>query len=127
MLRLLLLFATQSIAADSAAFVRVNQLGYRPDAPKVAVVCALHPVRVATFVIEDTNGVRVLGPRTATRDGAFAGCVETYRLDFSALRRPGRYRVRAGEYASPIVRIAGEVYRGLADTLLGYMRQQRSG
>jgi len=127
MIRLLLLFAAQSIAADSTAFVRVNQLGYRPDAPKVAVLCALRPVRIASFVIEDTNGVRMLGPRMAVRDGDFAGCVETYRLDFSALRRPGRYRVRAGEYASPVVHIAGDVYRGLADTLLGYMRQQRSG
>jgi len=27
-----------AFAADSALFVRVNQLGYLPDAPKVAVV-----------------------------------------------------------------------------------------
>jgi hypothetical protein len=35
--------------------------------------------------------------------------------------------VRAGAYASPPVRIGPDVYRGLADTLMTFMRQQRSG
>lgn len=116
-----------SASADSTAFVRVNQLGYLPDAPKVAVVCALRPAGLTQFVVEDTTGARVLGPRTAERQGAYAGCVETYRLDFTGLRRTGRYRVRAGDFVSPTVRIAPDVYDGLADTLLGYLRQQRSG
>jgi len=116
-----------SASADSTAFVRVNQLGYLPDAPKVAVVCSLRPARLTQFVVEDTTGARVLGPRTAERQGAYAGCAETYRLDFTGLRRTGRYRVRAGDFVSPTVRIAPDVYDGLADTLLGYLRQQRSG
>ena len=40
MLRLTLFFA-QLAAADSTTFIRTNQLGYLPDAPKVAVACAL--------------------------------------------------------------------------------------
>jgi endoglucanase len=122
-----ILVAAQSLVADSAAFVRVNQLGYRPDAPKVAVVCALRPVSVTDFVVEETTGRRIAAPRQAERDGPLGPCIETWRLDFTNLRKPGRYRIRAGAYASPIVRIADDVYRGLADTLLGYMRQQRSG
>jgi len=112
---------------DSAAFVRVNQLGYLPDAPKVAVVCALRPVSLDHFTVEDERGRSALGPSPARRDGAFGPCVETWRLDFSALKRPGLYRIRAGAFVSRPVRIAADVYRGLADTLMGYMRQQRSG
>ena len=112
---------------DSAAFVRVNQVGYLPDGPKVAVVCALRPVELSRFTVEDTAGRTELGPLTARRDGALAGCVETWRLDFGALRRPGRYVVRAGAYRSPPVRVGLHVYRGLADTLMTFMRQQRSG
>jgi hypothetical protein len=118
---------TQGVASDSAAFVRVNQLGYVPDAPKVAVVCALRPITLTDLVVEGANGARVLGPRATHREGALGGCVETYRLDFTALQRTGSYRVRAGAYVSPDVRISDDVYTGLADTLLGYMRQQRSG
>ena len=119
--------AQQQPRADSAAFVRINQVGYLPDGPKVAVVCALRPVALSRFTVEDTAGRTVLGPLTAQRDGALGGCVETWRLDFGALRRPGRYVVRTGSYASPPVRIGPDVYRGLADTLMTFMRQQRSG
>ena len=114
-------------APDSAAFVRVNQVGYLPNAPKVAVVCALRPVPLSRFTVEDERGRTVLGQLPARKDGALGPCVETWRLDFSALRRPGRYTVRAGSYVSPPVRISADVYRGLADTLMRYMRQQRSG
>jgi hypothetical protein len=115
------------LATDSVAFVRVNQLGYLPDAPKVAVVCALRSISIARFTVEDERGRVVLGPLPARRDGALAGCTETWRLDFSALRRAGRYTVRAGRLVSPSVRVSPDVYRGLADTLMTFMRQQRSG
>jgi endoglucanase len=111
---------------DSAAFIRINQVGYLPAMPKVAVVCALRPVALTRFTVEDQRGRVVLGPLSATRDSAVGPCVETWRLDFSALRRAGRYTIRAGTLASPPVRIAA-AYRGLADTLMVLMRQQRSG
>lgn len=107
-------------------FVRVNQLGYLPDAPKVAVVCSLEPASLGRFEVVDASGRRVLA-RPARADRPFAGCVSTHRLDFSSLRRPGTYRIRVGDATSPPVRIGKEVYAGAADTLLAYMRQQRSG
>jgi hypothetical protein len=119
--------AQQGASPDSAAFVRVNQVGYLPDAPKVAVVCALRPVTLDRFTVEDEHGRVVLGPLRARRDGALGACVETWRLDFGALRRTGRYVVRIGPYASPPVRVDTDAYRGLADTLMSFMRQQRSG
>jgi endoglucanase len=102
-------------------------VGYLPDGPKVAVVCALRPVALAQFTVEDERGRVVLGPLPATRGGALGPCVEGWRLDFSALRRAGRYTLRAGGYLSPPVRIAADAYRGLADTLMVLMREQRSG
>jgi len=119
--------AAQQPSPDSAAFVRVNQVGYLPDAPKVAVVCTLRPVALDRFTVEDERGSVVLGPLRARRDGPLGACVETWRLDFGALRRAGRYVVRSGPYVSPTVRIGADVYRGLADTLMTFMRQQRSG
>jgi endoglucanase len=117
----------QATPADSSAFVRINQVGYLPDAPKVAVVCALRPVALERFTVEDERGRIVLGPLPARRDGALGACVETWRLDFGTLRRAGRYVVRAGPYVSPAARVGLDVYRGLADTLMVFMRQQRSG
>ncbi|HEX7118184.1 MAG TPA: glycoside hydrolase family 9 protein [Longimicrobiales bacterium] len=145
-----------------ALHVRVNQVGYLPAAPKVAVVCALEWRDVRTFDVVAANGDVVLGPAPAERAAGFGPCVETYRLDFSALRTEGEYRIRLGDagsdprgagsgrfdaaprgrgaesrggdtaswgrrVVSPPVRIAADAYAGAADTLLMYLRQQRSG
>src|SRR5215212_1602810 len=112
-------------AADSAP-IRVNQLGYRPELPKVAVVCALAPRRLDAFTVEDSAGRVVLSGR-ARRDRPFAACAETWRLDFSRLTTRGSYRIRAGASVSPPVRIGDDVYATLPATILSYMRQQRSG
>jgi hypothetical protein len=112
---------------DSVSHIRVNQLGYRPEAVKVAVVCSLTPREIGTFEVRDAGGRRVFGPAAAQSSGAFAACASTHRLDFSALRREGTYTIVAGDASSPPVRIARDAYAGAADTLLYYMRQQRSG
>ena len=112
---------------DTTTFIRVNQVGYTPDAPKVAVACSLDSARVGQFVVQDARGRVVLGPRRAERAPGFGPCVVTHRLDFSALRKPGRYRIVAGDLRSAEIRIDAAAYDGGADTLLYYMRQQRSG
>jgi endoglucanase len=108
-------------------FIRVNQVGYRPDAPKVAVACALDSTSLTRFSVIDARGQTSVRDRRAKRASAFGPCVATFRLDFSSLRATGRYRVVAGADTSPEFRIGASVYDGAADTLLYYMRQQRSG
>jgi endoglucanase len=116
------------ISADSTV-IRVNQVGYLPDAPKVAVLCTVGTADSGTwrFLIRDQNGRLVYGPRPASRGGAFGPCVQTWRLDFSSVRKSGRYTIEVGAIKSPSIRIGRDVYAGGADTLLYYMRQQRSG
>jgi hypothetical protein len=130
-----------ALVADSTTFIRVNQVGYLPDAPKVAVVCSLDSTRITTFTVRDERGRVVVGPKRAVASGSFGPCVTTHRLDFTTLRAPGRYVVVAesrkhpparsrghpAESRSRVFRIARDVYAGGADTLLYYMRQQRSG
>nr|MDQ3082118.1 glycoside hydrolase family 9 protein [Gemmatimonadota bacterium] len=108
-------------------FIRINQLGYHPTAPKTAIACSLDSAVVRTFTLQDSDGHVVFGPRRARSEGSFGPCAATHRLDFSSLRKPGRYAIIAGGAASPSVRIDANAYAGAADTLLYYMRQQRSG
>ncbi len=111
--------------------VRTNQIGHPPDGRKVAVVCALDGSSVTEFEVHDEQGRSVLGPRPASASGSFGPCLTTWRLDFSGVSTPGRYTVVARgpglEVASRTVRVDAHVYEGAADTLLAYMRQQRSG
>ena len=118
-------------APDSSIVIRVNQVGYLPDAPKVAVACGLDSTRVTrvtrTFVVRDLRGRTVFGPRRVESTGAFGPCQRTWRLDFSELRKSGRYRIVALGTSSRELRIDARAYDGGADTLLNYMREQRSG
>jgi endoglucanase len=108
------------------AVIRVNQLGYLPDAPKVAVFCALEATELRTFVVTDAAG-KVRLERATTPAKPFGPCVTNYRLDFSSLTRTGDYRITAGDASSSLIRIRENAYAGAADTLLYYMREQRSG
>ena len=116
-----------ALSADSGAFIRINQVGYLPGGRKVAVVCALEEWRPRDFSVVDARGRRVFGRRRAVSAGAFGPCASTFRLDFSALTAPGTYRVVAEGISSPAFRIGKDVYAGGVDTLLSYMRIQRSG
>jgi hypothetical protein len=127
--------AAPVVNADTTerVFIRVNQVGYTPGAPKAAVVCALDTVQVSSFEVRDDRNARVFGPAAAQPGSAFGACASAFRLDFSALRTEGAYRVvatlagRADAILSRPVRISRTAYTGAADTLLYYMRQQRSG
>jgi hypothetical protein len=130
MIALLFVLGAYAQAADTSVFIRINQVGYVPNGPKVAVACSLDSVAavgLTSFAVQDLDGRVVYGPQRVTSAGPFGPCVVTHRLDFSGLTRPGRYRVAAAGVVSPIVRVDARAYAGAADTLLYYMRQQRSG
>ncbi len=116
-----------AVAQPSATVaIRISQLGYLPDAPKVAVLCSIAPIEVRDFVVTDAAGKTIL-QRPATLAKPFGPCVVNSRLDFSSIRKPGEYRIVAAGATSPVVRIRANAYTGAADTLLYYMREQRSG
>ena len=121
-----ILLFLQSAQASTTAAIRINQLGYLPNAPKVAVFCALAPIEVHEFLVADGAGKTILR-RSAIPAKPFGPCVAIYRLDFSPIRTPGAYRIVASGTTSPVLRIRANAYAGAADTLLYYMREQRSG
>jgi endoglucanase len=126
MLLNLVIALLQAAAAQSTAEIRVNQLGYLPDAPKIAVVCSLERLDLRDFSVTDASGKIVL-TRAAASAKPFGPCAINYRLDFTSVRKPGQYRLTAAGIVSPVVRITEDAYEGATDTLLYYMREQRSG
>src|SRR5438128_470637 len=123
----LLVIVSSPARGDSTSFIRVNQVGYLPDAPKVAVLCTLDSTAARTFVLKDERGRIAFGPKLTINAGSFGPCAVTQRLDFSSLRRAGSYTIEAGTAAPVTVRIGPTVFDGGADTALYYLRQQRSG
>jgi endoglucanase len=115
-------------ASEEHSWIRINLLGYKPENVKVAVWCSKTNETVKTFELVNvkTNKIAFKG-QTGKAFGAYGPFAQTYRLDFSVFKKEGTYFLRAGGARSPDFPIGKEVYAGIADFCLQYMRQQRSG
>jgi hypothetical protein len=109
-------------------WIRVNQLGYLPKSIKVAVLIIKDDYEAVTFQVcnAKTNQI-VFSSSEIKAYGKFAAFEKGYRLDFSALEEEGEYYIKIERDKSPVFKIAKDVYKGTADFLLNYMRQQRCG
>ena len=110
------------------AWIRINQLGYRNNDIKVAVLLSRKTLNLKSFkVIDIESGKVAMTFDSVIRTVPLDSFVSCYRLPFTNLKKNGVYRIIAGKAVSPDFRIAYNVYDGTADFLLNYMRQQRSG
>lgn len=127
---LILLFAGGSGFSQTMqkAWIRINQLGYKPASPKVAVWCSKDSASVTSFQLIDAETKKIVfSAKTSKAFGAYGPFRQTYRLNFSAFNKPGKFYLYAGGVQSPEFRINDTVYKGAADFCLRYMRQQRCG
>jgi hypothetical protein len=122
--------AKPATAKPAAPEIRLNQVGYQPNAPKAAYV--MLPARVASvpFTITDAKGRVVY--RGVSRDdvGAWnSGYQAVYQLSFSGLRQCGTYQVRVGSTASVTFTIANgtALYGPLVDNAVRYFTSERDG
>lgn len=111
------------------AWIRINQLGYKPDGIKVAVWCAKTTTGLPDQfqLIDAATGKAVFTGKAGKNFGAYGPFTSTFRLDFSTFDQKGKYFLKMGAAQSPAFRIEENVYDGAADFCLKYMRQQRSG
>jgi endoglucanase len=115
--------------ARADAFLRVDQVGYPPAAPKRALLMSSRPARSA-FRVVDAAGQTVLSGRAGRRlDGWSAAFPYVYALVLDRLTRPGTYRVVAAGVTSPpfAVEPAGDLYVPLLRNAVAYFRAHRAG
>ncbi len=110
------------------SWIRINQLGYTPTGIKVAVWCTKTTIGLKSFQLVDAVSKKIVFTAAAGKAfGAYGPFRQTYRLNFSSFKTPGRYYLQTGTIRSPEFQIGNDVYKGSADFCLKYMRQQRSG
>src|SRR5688572_2542845 len=100
----LLLLPAISISAQEmdSSWIRINQLGYTPAGVKVAVWGSKHTGTITSFQLMDAvSKKRVFSTTAGKQMGAYGPFVQTYRLNFSAFRKPGKYYLQAGKTKSP--------------------------
>jgi len=121
-----------SAAVPASAQVRVNQVGYPTDAPKVAY--AMLPAKVASVRFEVITPYGVAYRGTSADDvGSWNSAYRAvYRLSFSGVNTPGRYQVKV---LSPGVAVSAmfiigdgtQLYRQLVDNAVQYFTSERDG
>ena len=108
--------------------IRVNQMGYLPEGLKTAVFLSDRSILLKKFdLIEERSGKKVLIGVPLVSNGALWGQKSAYRFDFSSVVQPGKYHLEAAEATSPSFTISSGAYKGSADFILQYLRQQRCG
>jgi endoglucanase len=112
--------------------VRVDQVGYATGEAKRAFLLAEAPTGGARFAVVDAGGRTVLSGRVGPRTGGWNGRYRAvHRIDFSGLRRPGRYRIVVDGLAapSPAFRVASRraLFRGLVADTVRFFQVQRDG
>ena len=125
---LFLVFLSQIPANGQSAWVRINQLGYLPNSVKVAVFISKEEINNTGFQVkEQKTGRIVFNGEGGTANAERWGMKSAFRLNFSTLERPGEYYIECNGAKSPAFRIDSGTYKGSADFILNYMRQQRCG
>ncbi len=102
----------------------VNQLGYKPDAVKRAVIT----LPCETFTLHEAGTGRIAYSGMTEHFGVdIASQDDVYIADFSSFSYPGRYYIKANGESSFCFDIGKNVYRGLADDLLKAFYYLRCG
>jgi len=114
--------------ATAREHIRINQLGYVPDDPKVGRLLAYEDHTGRPFrVVRAADAVTVLEGTIGPSTGAWGSFGYTHTLDFTALHRNGWFRVVVGDTRSASFAIATPPYASIAQTLLDFFGVQRCG
>lgn len=119
-----------ALNSDSTAgiFVRLNQVGYLTDEPKIALALTNQSLAGQTFRVDKTTGGAAVFSATVGADrGSYGGFSHLYELNFTALTTPGNYTLSIAGTASLSFQIGPDIYSGLIPRSLAFFRVQRCG
>ncbi len=111
-----------TFSRDRRVDIWVNQIGFTPGGSKT---CVLKDGDADRFEVIRTNDRKVVLSGTLVQsDGDFGA----FRVgDFSAVKEPGTYYIKAGESRSYPFRIAADAYADAIGMIVGYFGLQRCG
>ncbi|MDX1699258.1 MAG: glycoside hydrolase family 9 protein, partial [Melioribacteraceae bacterium] len=124
----LFLILCLEISVAQNSWIRINQVGYKQNSLKIAVLGSKNDISLNNFQLIDalTEDV-VFTSQKISEYPEYACFTKIYRLDFSRFNVEGTYYIKANDIISPNLIISRNPYKGAADFILKYMRQQRCG
>ncbi len=129
-LALLFTFLLHYAAASKGKpiYIRVNQVGFLIKDIKTAVVMSEAPIKNKEFAVRDVTSHKNIYKNKLNDPvyeyGRFRYC---YILDFSGLKKTGKYEIIVDGNISYPFRIDNDAYSAIADSLLLFYKVQRCG
>ena len=120
--------AASEAAADAGPQILVDRIGYLPDTPKIALLIDREAAlgNLATVrAVPSGRIVMTVAIQPERRDPWSRHAVAD--IDFSALDRPGAYRVHVGNLDSDVLTIGADVYDEALRTMMRSYYLQRCG
>ncbi len=126
---LFIFFYNISAQENQKEWIRINRMGYAPKGIKVAILAIKGDLKISKFfeLYDVDTRKSVLRKKIGGNYGAYGHFKTAYRLDFTGHQLSGRYYLQVGKTVSMPFQISDQVYKGAADFVLRYLRQQRSG
>jgi peptidoglycan/xylan/chitin deacetylase (PgdA/CDA1 family) len=123
---ILLIFLTD-ITSAAVSWIRINQLGYLPEASKKALLISESELKITEFTIFDalTDEAQIT-LQSVTPFGAFDKFNSTFELDFSSFKSEGAFYIKIGNIFSHVMYINRNIYVGATDKLITFMHSQRN-
>lgn len=113
---------------EKPIYIRINQVGFLLNDIKTGVVMSETPIDNKQFVIRDVKNRRTVYKNkfkdTAYEYGKFKYC---YTLDFSSLKKTGKYEIVINNTVSYPFRVDNNSYSTIVDSLLLFYKVQRCG
>ncbi len=102
--------------------IAYSQAGYQTGAPKSAIANGLE---AKTFQVVDKKDGKVVLTKPLETQSSHVGAFQV--MDFSELRTPGLYTIRAGTVATQPFRIDGDVWEESIRKVLNFLYTERCG
>jgi len=112
---------------SSESFIRMNQVGFRPNDIKSAIIISDSPITTDKFIIKSRDN-KVVFESSLIQDTAFNQYFKySARIDFSDFKLPGEYYIQIKNIRSKPFKIGENVFNAIRDSLSIFFRVQRCG
>jgi len=117
-----------SAAVGGDIFFRMNQLGFLPKDIKTAIIMSKGKLENVSYTIISDKTERVVYKGVIdTSRGKWGNFGYNYQIDFTPIKEPGRYIIKVDSKRSSPFKIDENIYNGITDSLLLFLRVQRCG
>ena len=120
------LLALAAIGATDAPGPHLNQIGFRPDTAKRAILAHDGMQPLPWRLLNESGAMVAEGLTTPFGPDAASGDT-VHQIDFGRFAAPGRYRLQVDGRTSPVFTIDAGIYAPLACAALNFFYQQRAG